>query len=342
MFKFFLLLMAFMLMGQKPAVAATPDLLSTVALPQELFDEMVEAGIGEWRTLKPIPGAKLTIGRPVLCEACGTPFFSQPDQANNTCVNCSHPVTAQSRRFVTPKQVLSDGSLKIFTPVSVNKAQTLSLQAKAAYGAIADLIPELQPCGCGRLNNPTLSYDSCWGCGAQIDKDNIRPAKSVTTTVIADEQMPSKDSPQKTIEKTRRTTMRGAKTAADPAVTTPRTTRRINPRFVRTAALGGASTVVVAAVTIGIGYVMTGDDVHVSRGRVEVVSTDEVRIHVPGFSKPLVLKYDPDTQYDNDVFTRTTLDIYKDIDMVDVWWTRDDGVIQILPVDLFVVGGAHE
>jgi hypothetical protein len=137
--------------------------------------------------------------------------------------------------------------------------------------------------------------------------------------------------------------MRGTVAAAVPDVVAPRSTRRINPRFVRTAAIGGVSSVAIAGIALGIGYVTTGDDVHISRGRVEVVNGEEVRIHVPGFAQPLVLKYDSDTQYDNDIYTKTTLDVYQNVDMVDVWWTRDDGVIQILPIDLFSIsGGTNE
>ncbi len=331
-----LLIVLFIVAGAKPAVAA--DLLSSVALPQQLFDEMVEAGIGEWRTLAPVAGTKLTIGRPVMCEACGTPFFSQPNAANNTCPNCPHPVTANSRRFVTPKQILADGSLRIFTPVATAKG-ALSPQAKAAYAAIAELIPELQPCSCGRLNNPTLPNNSCWGCGTAIDKTKIRPAQQVTTPITGNDHMPTQQTVQDTIRQTRTRTMRGAVTTAPAVVAPPRATRRINPRVVKIAAIGGVSTVAVAGIALGIGYVMTGDDVHISRGRVEVISPEEVIIHVPGFAQPLVLKYDSDTQYDNDIYTKTTLDVYQNVDMVDVWWSRDDGVIQILPIDLFSISG---
>lgn len=319
-----------------PVLAA--DLLSSVALPEKLFEEMVEAGIGEWRTLQPVPGTKLTIGRPVMCESCGTPFFSQPNTANNNCQNCAHPVTESTRRFVTPKKVLPDGSLKIFTPVSTARNSALTPQAKAAFAMIADLIPELQPCSCGRLNNPTLPNTSCWGCGTEIDKSNIRPAQQATTTIVADEHMPT------TAPDTRRTrtSMRGTVTAPPVEAPVVRATRRINPRFVRTAAIGGVSTVAVAGIALGIGYVMTGDDVHISRGRVEIVSLEEVRIHVPGFAQPLVLKYDSDAEYDNELYTKTTLEMYHNVDMVDVWWSRDEGVIQILPIDLFSVGGANE
>lgn len=303
---------------------------STATLPESILKEMVDAGVGEWIQLEAKAGNSISVGQPLLCESCGAGYIPKIGNVDKPkCTNCGYPADENTKRFVTPKRVLPNKNLEIFVLKNTDPKLNPELTRRVALLMGVDLIPCTS---CGNNLNPALA-NSCYGCGTEIDKSKVKKSTPVVEKITADEHMPK---PGSTVTTERPKTLKGTVSSNTGAVDTrsslppKRQTPRIPTKVVAGVGVGAAAMVVA----YGIGYMMTTNDVHHSLGRVEVISSEEVRIIVPGFPQPIILTYDPEVKNNDGLYSKTTLEPYLDVELVDVWWTNSEGVIQILPLDV--------